>query len=204
MPNDWTSNFDLVIDAIFGFSFKPPLRPPFDTIIQDITKSQFSQESPSCNFPSSRRPAPRVHRHSLWLARARRTPLLRGIFWQQCFSSLTPASQEDDDEKTNNDESNSTTTPPFLTPTLLVSLTAPKLCAKKFAGPHYLGGRFVPPTIQQKFGSKQRLEINEHLSFSHYCPRHRLRATALPRNRTGHTPRHPPHGQRQQCRRRRR
>lgn len=33
-----------------------------------------------------------------------------------------------------------------------VSLTAPKLCAKKFSGPHhFLGGRFVPPPIADKF-----------------------------------------------------
>lgn len=28
---------------------------------------------------------------------------------------------------------------------MLVSLTAPKLCAKGFKGRHFLGGRFVPP-----------------------------------------------------------
>lgn len=31
-------------------------------------------------------------------------------------------------------------------------MTAPKLCAKKFSGPHhFLGGRFVPPSIVDKF-----------------------------------------------------
>jgi len=31
-------------------------------------------------------------------------------------------------------------------------LTAPKLCAKKFTGPHhFLGGRFVPSSIVDKF-----------------------------------------------------
>lgn len=35
---------------------------------------------------------------------------------------------------------------------LQVSLTAPKLCAKFFTGPHhYLGGRFVPPVVVEKF-----------------------------------------------------
>lgn len=35
---------------------------------------------------------------------------------------------------------------------LQVSLTAPKLCAKKFQGAHhFLGGRFVPPAIVDKF-----------------------------------------------------
>ncbi|KAK4394602.1 Pyridoxine/pyridoxamine 5'-phosphate oxidase 1, chloroplastic, partial [Sesamum angolense] len=37
-------------------------------------------------------------------------------------------------------------------PDMLVSLTAPKLCAKRFSGPHhFLGGRFVPPAIAEKF-----------------------------------------------------
>lgn len=31
-------------------------------------------------------------------------------------------------------------------------MTAPKLCAKKFSGPHhFLGGRFVPPSIAEKY-----------------------------------------------------
>lgn len=35
---------------------------------------------------------------------------------------------------------------------LQVSLTAPKLCAKKFGGPHhFMGGRFVPPAILEKY-----------------------------------------------------
>jgi len=38
-------------------------------------------------------------------------------------------------------------------PEMLVSLTAPKLCALKFRGRfHYLGGRFVPPSIVTKNG----------------------------------------------------
>jgi NAD(P)H-hydrate epimerase len=37
-------------------------------------------------------------------------------------------------------------------PEMLVSLTAPKLCAKGFQGKyHYLGGRFVPPGIAKEY-----------------------------------------------------
>ncbi|KAL6528645.1 Pyridoxine/pyridoxamine 5'-phosphate oxidase 1, chloroplastic [Orobanche minor] len=37
----------------------------------------------------------------------------------------------------------------------IVSLTAPKLCAKRYSGPHhFLGGRFVPPAIAEKFKLK--------------------------------------------------
>lgn len=39
-----------------------------------------------------------------------------------------------------------------IAPELLISLTAPKLCAHHFIGKyHYLGGRFVPPSLQQKY-----------------------------------------------------
>ena len=33
----------------------------------------------------------------------------------------------------------------------MISLTAPKITASKFNGTHYLGGRFVPPTIANKY-----------------------------------------------------
>ena len=38
-----------------------------------------------------------------------------------------------------------------INPTLLISLTAPKMCAKFFKGDHYLGGRFVPKSLAQKY-----------------------------------------------------
>lgn len=38
-----------------------------------------------------------------------------------------------------------------LKPDLLISLIAPKMCAKLFKGKHhFLGGRFVPKTLEQK------------------------------------------------------
>ena len=39
----------------------------------------------------------------------------------------------------------------FISPFMLISLTAPKLCAKHFKGIHYLGGRFVPNRLAQKY-----------------------------------------------------
>lgn len=33
-------------------------------------------------------------------------------------------------------------------PDMLISLTAPKLCAKQYHGTHYVGGRFVPLQIK--------------------------------------------------------
>ncbi|GBB90402.1 hypothetical protein RclHR1_17350004 [Rhizophagus clarus] len=37
------------------------------------------------------------------------------------------------------------------TPSMLISLTAPKLCANYFNGKHFLGGRFIPPELKRKY-----------------------------------------------------
>jgi NAD(P)H-hydrate epimerase len=39
----------------------------------------------------------------------------------------------------------------IFTPDLLISLTLPKLCSKEYKGIHYLGGRFVPLYLYEKF-----------------------------------------------------
>ena len=52
-----------------------------------------------------------------------------------------------------------------LKPEMLVSLTAPKRGARSFRGPfHYLGGRFVPPTIKVPAESK----LPPGTAWSHY------------------------------------
>jgi NAD(P)H-hydrate epimerase len=42
-----------------------------------------------------------------------------------------------------------------LMPQTLISLTAPKLGSAHFTGHHWLGGRFVPPPIFEKYGFQQ-------------------------------------------------
>ncbi len=62
-----------------------------------------------------------------------------------------------------------------LDPSMLVSLTAPKLSSMHFHGRHFLGGRFVPPSIISKFkltlpnypGTSQCVDITEDQSSSH-------------------------------------
>mmetsp|Transcript_31349 Transcript_31349/g.70962 ORF Transcript_31349/g.70962 Transcript_31349/m.70962 type:complete len:285 (+) Transcript_31349:178-1032(+) len=39
-------------------------------------------------------------------------------------------------------------------PDVLISLTAPKLSARQFVGRHYIGGRFLPPALAQRYNSK--------------------------------------------------
>ena len=41
-----TMSYDLVLDAIFGFSFKGDIRSPFDTIVEALGKS----EIPICSI----------------------------------------------------------------------------------------------------------------------------------------------------------
>jgi len=95
-------SFALIVDALFGFSFKPPVRDPFGEVLEKMKKVTIPVAS--IDIPSG------------WLV------------------DEGPA-----------DETS-------LQPDLLISLTAPKLCAKRFRGRyHFLGGRFVPPQLASKY-----------------------------------------------------
>ncbi|KEF60450.1 YjeF [Exophiala aquamarina CBS 119918] len=53
-PESFTSalqSSDLVVDALFGFSFHPPVRPPFDTVLRDIITAR--KPVLSVDIPSS-------------------------------------------------------------------------------------------------------------------------------------------------------
>ena len=41
-------------------------------------------------------------------------------------------------------------------PDVLISLTTPKECARNFTGRHFVGGRFLPPKLAEKYGVKVR------------------------------------------------
>lgn len=95
------NSYDLVVDALFGFSYKPPTRPEFVEILQNLRET--------------------------------RTPI----------GSIDIPSGWDVENGPPEDG---------IQPEFLISLTAPKLCAKFFKGKyHYLGGRFVPPALQNKY-----------------------------------------------------
>ncbi|XP_001603812.2 NAD(P)H-hydrate epimerase [Nasonia vitripennis] len=97
-----TKNYKVVVDALFGFSFKPPVRPDFVPIIGILKNSS----APICSvdIPSG-------------------------------WNVETGATDEGD-----------------IKPDMLISLTAPKLCARSFAGRyHYLGGRFVPKKLETTY-----------------------------------------------------
>ncbi|KAG2125522.1 YjeF N-terminal domain-like protein [Suillus cothurnatus] len=101
----------VILDAIFGFSFKPPVRAPFDDALKLISASGLPIVS--VDIPSG---------------------------WDVEFGNAEAVG---------------------LTPDVLLSLTAPKVGAKYFKGRHFLGGRFVPKAIQEKF----QLNLPEYPGF---------------------------------------
>ncbi|XP_065072478.1 NAD(P)H-hydrate epimerase [Ochlerotatus camptorhynchus] len=100
---EWVDReFGLIVDALFGFSFKPPVRESFVPIMDVLKQSKVPIVS--VDIPSG---------------------------WH-----VEEGPQDEHSIK----------------PDCLISLTAPKLCAKKLANAkHYLGGRFVPPKLQEKY-----------------------------------------------------
>ncbi|KAI0354886.1 YjeF N-terminal domain-like protein [Trametes cingulata] len=92
---------DVILDAIFGFSFMPPVRAPFDTALPLIAESKLPIVS--VDVPSG---------------------------WNVDLGNV--------DDK-------------GLNPDVLVSLTAPKEGVRKYTGRHFLGGRFVPKSLEEKF-----------------------------------------------------
>ncbi|KAJ7464822.1 YjeF N-terminal domain-containing protein [Mycena galericulata] len=110
---------DVILDAIFGFSFKGPIRAPFDAALPMLSASGLPIVS--VDIPSG---------------------------W---------------DVEAGNEAGVG------LNPDVLVSLTAPKEGVKLFRGQHFLGGRFVPRTLEERFqlnlpaypGYEQIVDITE-------------------------------------------
>ncbi|KAK9116660.1 hypothetical protein Sjap_015607 [Stephania japonica] len=111
LPFDLSKDFDILVDAMFGFSFHGTPRPPFDDLIHRLTCLQNN------SLNNERKPAVvSVDIPSGWHV-------------------------EDGDNSGNG-----------LKPDMLVSLTAPKMCAMNFHGSHhFLGGRFIPAAIAEKY-----------------------------------------------------
>ncbi|CAA7271517.1 unnamed protein product [Cyclocybe aegerita] len=117
---------DVILDAIFGFSFKPPIRFPFDTVLPLLNQSRLPIVS--VDIPSG---------------------------W--------------DVEKGND-------LGVGLQPNVLISLTAPKQGVKDYTGRHFLGGRFVPKSLEERFelhlphypDSAQIVELDSESSMHKY------------------------------------
>lgn len=95
------TKYELIVDALFGFSYKPPPRQEFVEILSNLKNT--TTPIGSIDIPSG---------------------------W-----NVESGPTEDNFQ-----------------PEFLISLTAPKQCAKFFTGKfHYLGGRFVPPGLQTEY-----------------------------------------------------
>ncbi|KAJ3882520.1 YjeF N-terminal domain-like protein [Lentinula edodes] len=116
---DALSSSNVILDAIFGFSFKGPIRAPFDTTLPLLTDSHLPIVS--VDIPSG---------------------------WDVEEGKIERIGLQSD---------------------VLVSLTAPKLGVRSFNGRHFLGGRFIPKTLEEKYqlnlpeypGSDQIVELKE-------------------------------------------
>lgn len=99
------TDYKVLVDAVFGFSFRPPVRESFVPLLTALSKS--ITPIAAIDIPSG---------------------------W-----NVEQGPPKDDST-------------PYLKPDLLISLTAPKKCAQFFQGPHhYLGGRFVPRRLAEKY-----------------------------------------------------
>ncbi|KAI3640469.1 hypothetical protein MIR68_001347 [Amoeboaphelidium protococcarum] len=96
------SEFDIVVDAIFGFGFKGALREPFDRVLSQLFQSR--QFIISIDIPSG---------------------------WD-VDSEVTHRSCQ-------------------VNPSMVISLTAPKICMKHYKGIHYLAGRFIPRELAEQY-----------------------------------------------------
>jgi len=104
-PEELVARYSILVDCIFGFSFKPPVRPQFSPILQTLATTALPLVS--VDIPSG---------------------------WD-----VEQGPPTDGDT-------------PVLAPDLLISLTAPKKCARYYTGRHhYLGGRFVPRQLAEKY-----------------------------------------------------
>jgi NAD(P)H-hydrate epimerase len=113
-----SSSFALIIDAIFGFSYKPPLREPFDEVLMKL--SQCTKPIISIDIPSGMLYCDIIFMFYIIIG------------WDVETGPIAHT--------------------PCIRPDTLISLTAPKMCAKYFTGRHhFLGGRFVPPALQDKY-----------------------------------------------------
>ncbi|KAL7418608.1 hypothetical protein Q5752_007066 [Cryptotrichosporon argae] len=132
---------DVVLDAIFGFSFHPPVRKPFDAVLRALAATPvpiLSVDIPSGwdveRGEQELRAAPDLHDGQDEAGHA-------GSKWKGKGEGVGEGRGEAVGEVV-----------PTIRPEALISLTIPKLGVKEYKGRHWLGGRFVPPDVDKKFG----------------------------------------------------
>jgi NAD(P)H-hydrate epimerase len=141
-----SADFSMIVDAMFGFSFNPKdgIREPYNTIIH------VSEETRRCARESCRD----MWRERWWLYWSR--GLIQALLLHQSTIPLVSIDVPSGWPVDGSSESSSAVdAAKMLQPQLLISLTAPKECARRFTGPHHiLGGRFLSAPLLERFGLK--------------------------------------------------
>ncbi|TRY74368.1 hypothetical protein DNTS_032056 [Danionella cerebrum] len=148
--------YNLVVDAIFGFSFKGAVREPFGEILAQLKKITVpiaSIDIPSACFDSKPLIVLNITENNLrvifLLSAAKLVILTLGVYGI-CLSITYIFNCSVFWIDLGWDVENGC--PDGIQPDLLISLTAPKKSANHFKGRfHFLGGRFVPPALEQKY-----------------------------------------------------
>ena len=96
---DHLNEYDIIVDSIFGFSFKGDIREPFKLIVEKLGK--YNDKIISVDIPSG---------------------------WDVEKGYVNDGIKN---------------------PTVIISLSAPKMGVKGFKGVHYLGGRFIPLELKK-------------------------------------------------------
>jgi NAD(P)H-hydrate epimerase len=111
MPSGAEQNYDVIVDALFGFSFSGAVRAPYDVVMHELTRiCNTDRGSDACTVVA-------VDVPSDW-----------------------PVDNAD------------AATVATAVPNVLVSLTAPKQCARAFKGVHFVGLRIIPPRVAETYG----------------------------------------------------
>ena len=124
-PSALAADYDVIVDALFGFSFVGPPRPPLAAALEAMIAVQRGGGGGGGGGNASAVDAAG--------APGRTLPIVSVDIPSGWHVEL-------------GDEAGG-----GLRPDALVSLSAPKLCSSKFSGAHFLGGRFVPAVIAEEF-----------------------------------------------------
>jgi NAD(P)H-hydrate epimerase len=133
-----SSQADVVVDSLFGFSFKGTPRPPFDGLIKAMVENNENNDDGDGGGGPCTASAATDGRSRSHDAATMRRPIIVSV-----------------DVPSGWDVEQGDVSHSGLSPAMLISLTSPKFCARYFKGPHhFLGGRFVPPQIVEKYNLK--------------------------------------------------
>ncbi|CAO1618456.1 unnamed protein product [Sympodiomycopsis kandeliae] len=133
---------DVVLDCIFGFSFKGPARAPFAAALEVLGSESRLEYVGRVTRP----PIVSVDIPSGWSVDSG-NPSTSSTFSQLSVQD----SQQPDSSSTSIPSSSSESKSNSFIPEVVISLTAPKRGMKGYTGRHFLGGRFVPNSIIQKY-----------------------------------------------------